>query len=130
MRKEVKIGIYAVVILLAAWAGIRFLSGLDVLGRSRNYNAHYESVNGLQDAAEKYVSKFPNLTKISVTGSSGKTTTKELLVSVFVSKFGDDVVYTKGNFNSETGLPLSVFNIRENHKIGIFANLFFIFCLI
>lgn len=51
MRKEVKIGIYAVVILLAAWAGIRFLSGLDVLGRNKSYNAHYEQVNGLQDAA-------------------------------------------------------------------------------
>ena len=51
MKKEVKIGIYSVVILLAAWAGIRFLSGLDVLGRSRNYTAHYEQVNGLQDAA-------------------------------------------------------------------------------
>ena len=51
MKKEVKIGIYAVVILVCAWAGIRFLSGLDVLGRSRSYTAHYESVNGLQDAA-------------------------------------------------------------------------------
>lgn len=51
MRKEVKIGIYAVVILLAAWAGIRFLGGLDVFGRSRAYKAHYEHVNGLQDAA-------------------------------------------------------------------------------
>jgi phospholipid/cholesterol/gamma-HCH transport system substrate-binding protein len=51
MRKEVKIGIYAVVILICAWAGIRFLSGLDVLGRSRSYVAHYEQVNGLQDAA-------------------------------------------------------------------------------
>lgn len=51
MRKEVKIGIYAVVILLGAWAGIRFLSGLDVFGRTRNYTAHYEQVGGLQDAA-------------------------------------------------------------------------------
>ena len=51
MRKEIKIGIYAVVILLAAWAGIRFLSGLDVFGRSREYTAHYEQVDGLQDAA-------------------------------------------------------------------------------
>ena len=51
MKKEVKIGIYAVVILLSAWAGIRFLSGLDVFGRTRNYTAHYEQVNGLQDAA-------------------------------------------------------------------------------
>jgi len=51
MKKEVKIGIYAVVILLSAWAGIRFLSGLDIFGRTRNYTAHYEQVNGLQDAA-------------------------------------------------------------------------------
>lgn len=51
MRKEVKIGIYAVVILLMAWAGIRFLSGVDILGRNRTYIAHYEQVNGLQDAA-------------------------------------------------------------------------------
>ena len=55
MRKEVKIGIYAVVILLAAWAGIRFLSGLDVLGRSRSYTAHYEQVTGLQNAAAVYI---------------------------------------------------------------------------
>lgn len=51
MRKEIKIGIYAVVILLAAWAGIRFLSGVDVFGRSSTYHAHYENVDGLQDAA-------------------------------------------------------------------------------
>ena len=51
MKKEGKIGIYTVVILLCAWAGIRFLSGLDVFGRTRNYTAHYEQVNGLQDAA-------------------------------------------------------------------------------
>jgi phospholipid/cholesterol/gamma-HCH transport system substrate-binding protein len=51
MKKEIKIGIYAVVILLAAWAGIRFLSGIDVLGRSRTYTAHYANVDGLQDAA-------------------------------------------------------------------------------
>ncbi len=51
MRKEIKIEIYAVVILLAAWAGIRFLSGVDVLGRSRTYTAHYANVDGLQNAA-------------------------------------------------------------------------------
>lgn len=51
MKKEIKIGIYAIVIILAAWAGIRFLSGVDILGRNRTYIAHYEQVNGLQDAA-------------------------------------------------------------------------------
>ena len=56
MKKEVKIGIYTIVIILCAWAGLRFLGGLDVLGRSRNYTAHYESVNGLQDAAAIVIS--------------------------------------------------------------------------
>ncbi len=74
----------------------------------------------LQNAAERYVEKFPSLTKICITGSCGKTTTKEILVSIFKSKYKDEVVYTKGNFNSETGLPLSVFNIRKNHRFGIF----------
>ena len=73
MRKEVKIGIYAVVILLCAWAGIRFLSGLDVLGRSRNYTAHYESVNGLQDAAAVVISgvKVGQVTGVEVNLEKG-----------------------------------------------------------
>lgn len=78
------------------------------------------TLHGLQNAAEAYVAKFPDLVKISITGSCGKTTTKEMAVSVFKAKFGDKVVYTQGNFNSETGLPLSVFNIRNNHEYGIF----------
>ena len=79
-----------------------------------------QTMKALQDAAECYVEKFPSLLKISVTGSCGKTTVKEMLVSVFKAKYGRKVVYTKGNFNSETGLPLSVFQIRKNHRIGIF----------
>lgn len=51
MKKEVKIGIYAIVILLCAWAGIRFLSGVDVFGRHAVYYARYEQVNGVQNAA-------------------------------------------------------------------------------
>ena len=79
------------------------------------------TLHGLQNAAEKYVEKFQNLTKVSITGSSGKTTTKEMMVSVVKQHYGEnDVVHTKGNLNSETGLPLSVFNIRKNHKIGVF----------
>ena len=51
MKKEVKIGIYAIVILLCAWAGIRFLSGVDVFGRHATYYARYNQVNGVQNAA-------------------------------------------------------------------------------
>lgn len=76
------------------------------------------TLSALQDAAAAYVEKFPALIKIAVTGSSGKTTSKEMIVSVLKQKYS--VVYTQGNFNSETGLPLSVFNIRKNHEVGVF----------
>ena len=76
------------------------------------------TLKALQDAAAAYVEKFPSLIKVGITGSSGKTTTKEMVVSVLKQKF--NVVYTQGNFNSETGLPLSVFNIRAEHEVGVF----------
>jgi phospholipid/cholesterol/gamma-HCH transport system substrate-binding protein len=73
MRKEVKIGIYAVVILLCAWAGIRFLSGVDVFGRTNTYTAHYENVSGLQDAAAVVISgvKVGQVTGVEVNKEEG-----------------------------------------------------------
>lgn len=76
------------------------------------------TLEALQKAAARYVEKFPHLIKIGVTGSSGKTTTKEILVSILSQKY--NVVSNKGNLNSETGLPLSVFNIRAEHECGVF----------
>lgn len=72
----------------------------------------------LQDAARAYVKKFPDLIKVAVTGSSGKTTTKEIMSSILRQKY--NLVATEGNFNSETGLPLSVFRIRKEHECGLF----------
>ncbi len=72
----------------------------------------------LQRLAASYVLKFPSLIRIGITGSSGKTTTKEIAVNVLSQKYS--VVYNEGNLNSETGLPLSVFKIRQNHQVGIF----------
>ncbi|MEL3899657.1 MAG: UDP-N-acetylmuramoyl-tripeptide--D-alanyl-D-alanine ligase [Treponema phagedenis] len=72
----------------------------------------------LQAAARFYLKKFPNLIKVGITGSSGKTTTKEIAGAVLSQKFS--VVMNKGNLNSETGLPLSVFEVRDEHEVGIF----------
>lgn len=73
MRKEVKIGIYAIVIILAAWAGIRFLSGADIFGRNRAYTAHYEQVNGLQEAAAVVLRgvKIGQVTEIEINTEKG-----------------------------------------------------------
>ena len=80
------------------------------------------TLTALQNAAQAYVNKVAaNMIRVSITGSSGKTTTKEMMVSVAKKHFGtDSVAYTKGNFNSETGLPLSVFKIRGDEKIVMF----------
>ena len=76
------------------------------------------NLHALQYAAARYVEKFPNLIRIGVTGSSGKTTTKEIALSLLKTKY--NVIANKGNLNSETGLPLSVFEIRSEHEAGLF----------
>ncbi|UTC65888.1 MULTISPECIES: UDP-N-acetylmuramoyl-tripeptide--D-alanyl-D-alanine ligase [unclassified Treponema] len=76
------------------------------------------NLKALQDVAAYYLAKFPNLYKVGITGSSGKTTTKEILSSIYSQKY--NTVATKGNLNSETGLPLSVFEVRPEHEAGIF----------
>lgn len=55
-----------------------------------------------------------------ITGSSGKTTVKEMLASILRCRFGDDAVLaTAGNFNNHIGLPLTLLNLRENHRFAV-----------
>lgn len=75
-------------------------------------------LKSLQKLAEHYAMRFPDLIRIGVTGSSGKTTTKEIIKSIF--SVSNATVANEGNLNSEIGLPLSMFLIRPEHKYGIF----------
>jgi len=77
-----------------------------------------DTKKGLQDAARVYLEKFPNLKKVGITGSSGKTTTKEITAAIISCE--KNTVMNKGNLNSETGLPLSVFEVRAHHEVGVF----------
>ena len=51
MKREVKIGIFAVAMIVAAWAGIRFLKGFDIFGRNTVYYAAYDQIGGVQSAS-------------------------------------------------------------------------------
>ena len=51
MKREAKIGIFAVVMLIAAWAGVRFLKGFDIFSRNSVYYAAYDQINGVQTAS-------------------------------------------------------------------------------
>lgn len=54
---------------------------------------------------------------VGITGSVGKTSTKEMVASVLEQKY--KVLKTEGNLNNEIGLPLTIFQIREEHEVAI-----------
>ena len=63
--------------------------------------------------ARSYKDLFRPIT-LAVTGSVGKTTTKQFIFSVLETKYRTNV--TKGNFNNEIGLPLTVLNLNAEHR--------------
>jgi len=77
-----------------------------------------DTLRALQDAAGIYLKQFSRLLKIAITGSSGKTTTKEIAAAIIGTE--KNTVMNPGNYNSETGLPLAVFAVRDCHEVGVF----------
>lgn len=63
--------------------------------------------------SRSYKNLFQPVT-LAVTGSVGKTTTKQFIFSVLETKYATNV--TKGNFNNEIGLPLTVLNLHADHQ--------------
>lgn len=76
-----------------------------------------DTTRALQDLAEWYLSLF-DIKKIGVTGSTGKTTTKEMLYAVLSEKY--KTLRNLGNFNNHIGLPLTIFNLEDDVEVGIF----------
>lgn len=70
----------------------------------------------LKDIAEYYRSTL-SIPVIGITGSVGKTSTKEMIASVLSVRF--NTLKTPGNLNNEVGLPLTVFDIREEHEAAV-----------
>ncbi len=74
------------------------------------------SEQALKDLAEHY-RKALDIKVVGITGSVGKTSTKEMIASVLSQKY--NVLKTAGNFNNEIGLPLTIFNIRDEHEVAV-----------
>lgn len=82
MKREVKIGIFAIVMLFALWAGIRFLSGIDIFSRNITYYATYENVSGLQTAASVTIHGVKVGTVESITFDPSKSNEVEVALAV------------------------------------------------
>lgn len=70
----------------------------------------------LKDIAEFYREQL-DCKIIGITGSVGKTSTKEIIASVLKEKF--QVLKTEGNYNNEIGMPLTILKIRDYHQIAV-----------
>ena len=70
----------------------------------------------LRDLARHYKQKF-RIPFVAVTGSVGKTTTKDMVAAVLGERF--KVLKTEGNFNNEVGLPLTLLRLNSNHEICV-----------
>ena len=76
-----------------------------------------ESSTEALKAMATYYRETLNIKLIGITGSVGKTSTKEFIASVLSQKY--NVLKTEGNFNNEIGLPLTILRIREEHQIAV-----------
>ena len=70
----------------------------------------------LQEIAKAYREKF-DIPFIGISGSVGKTTTKEMIASVLSTKY--KVMKTQGNFNNELGVPFTLFTLEDDHEIAV-----------
>ncbi len=69
-----------------------------------------------KDLAREHRRQF-NIPVIAITGTNGKTTTKELIRAVLSEKY--NVLATEGNFNNDVGVPKTLFRLKPEHEIAI-----------
>ena len=75
-----------------------------------------DTLRALQDLAEFHLSQF-NVSVLAITGTNGKSTTKEMTSAVAESQF--KVLKTEGNKNNHIGLPLTLFNLNKRHEVAV-----------
>ena len=72
-----------------------------------------DTIKAIQQIAE-YKRSLYNIPVVGITGSVGKTSTKDIIASVMAKKF--NVLKTLGNYNSQVGLPLTVLRLKEENN--------------
>ncbi len=75
-----------------------------------------DTLTGLQSLARGYREILP-AKRVVITGSNGKTSTKDMIRGVLESQF--QVTATAGNFNNHIGLPLTILNTEETDAYGV-----------
>lgn len=74
------------------------------------------TLQAIKDIAAFYRKQL-SVKVVGITGSVGKTSTKEMISAVLETKYR--VLKTEGNFNNEIGVPLTIFRLREEHQVAV-----------
>lgn len=96
-------------VIVSSQSGVRPAKGLVVIKVK-------DTLRALQDTAAFYRRKF-KIPVVAVTGSNGKTTTKEIIWNITSLKF--PVLKSRGNYNNEIGLPLSLLELNRTHRAAV-----------
>lgn len=75
-----------------------------------------DTLRGLQDLAAFHRNRFP-VRIVGVTGTNGKSTTKEMIANITQTRFR--TLKTMGNLNNHIGLPLSLLNLEKDHEVAV-----------
>lgn len=97
---------YAVVDQEEFAEGERFLLVKDVLSALQELSAYHRKTLGAN-----------GLKVVALTGSNGKTTTKELMARVLAKKY--NVLFTQGNLNNHIGVPLTLLRLNSSHEVAV-----------
>jgi UDP-N-acetylmuramoyl-tripeptide--D-alanyl-D-alanine ligase len=95
---------------------IAVISEKPLENETRPYILVSNSLEAIKKIAAFYRSQL-SLTVIGITGSVGKTSTKEAVASVLSKEF--KVLKTQGNFNNELGVPLTIFRLTEEDEVAV-----------
>ena len=95
--------------------------GNDYVDQAKRDGASYvikgaNALSELQDLAREW-RRYLGLPIIAITGSNGKTTTKELTAAVLKTKY--NIHYTQGNYNNSLGVPLTLLQLTKEHQLAI-----------
>lgn len=75
-----------------------------------------DTLAAMHAIAKRYREKF-TIPVIGLTGSAGKTSTKDMVAAALSAKF--NVIKTQGNLNNETGAALTIFTLEETHEVAV-----------
>lgn len=76
------------------------------------------SIEALGRLARWYRDQF-DITIVGVTGSTGKTSTKEMIAQALQAAYPGTVLKSQGNYNTEIGVPLTLYGLNEHHRVAV-----------